>query len=53
MKKIQHTCEECETEFAIEYDELEAEDGPCMCPFCGGYMIMDLDENDDEFVDLQ
>jgi len=50
MTKLTHTCDDCGTGFTLEYDEMQAEDSPSMCPFCG-YYIISLDE-DDESMDI-
>lgn len=48
MATIHHNCEECDTDFKIEYDEMESESDPTYCPFCGEYMIETEFETDDE-----
>jgi predicted nucleic acid-binding Zn-ribbon protein len=49
MKTINHTCDECDSEFQIRYDVEKCEDSPTFCPFCSSY-ILDKDEyvDDDE-----
>jgi DNA-directed RNA polymerase subunit RPC12/RpoP len=47
MKKLRHTCETCDSEFVIEYDEETTESDPLHCPFCSEYII-EGDEIEDE-----
>ena len=48
MARLHHNCEECSTDFVIEYDEMESESDPIHCPFCGEYMIDTEDEFEEE-----
>ena len=48
MVTLHHNCGECSSEFNIKYDELECEDAPHYCPFCGEYLVDELDSEDDE-----
>jgi hypothetical protein len=48
MVTLHHNCGECSSEFNIKYDELECEDAPHYCPFCGEYLVDELDIEDDE-----
>jgi hypothetical protein len=47
MATMTHTCETCDSNFTIKYNENEAESDPGYCPFCGE-MIIDYEFNDDE-----
>jgi hypothetical protein len=48
MASLKHTCDNCESEFTIRYDEEQAADEPHYCPFCAE-MIVDVDElNEDD-----
>lgn len=46
--KLHHTCDECESEFAISYSENNCDDDPIYCPFCSTYLIIGDIEHDDE-----
>ena len=48
MNTLKHECGVCDSAFAIHYDEMECEDAPHYCPFCGEYLIDELDIEDDE-----
>jgi predicted nucleic acid-binding Zn-ribbon protein len=49
MPTLKHSCETCDSSFSISYNDLECEDSPHYCPFCGEYLIdeLDLDSEDD------
>lgn len=47
MINVKHDCESCDSRFAIVYNELECEDSPHFCPFCGEYLIDDGAEFED------
>lgn len=47
MLFVEHQCESCGSEFAIQYDELEVESDPMHCPFCGEYITLE----EDNFID--
>jgi len=47
MKTLKHTCENCEAEFKLIYDEESAPDIPTYCPFCSEYITQES-ENSDE-----
>jgi formate dehydrogenase maturation protein FdhE len=49
MVSIKHHCSECESKFKIEYDELNCEDSPTFCPFCGTYIQESEMEQDDDY----
>jgi hypothetical protein len=48
MVTLNHNCGECSSEFTIKYDEELCEDAPHYCPFCGEYLIDELEIEDDE-----
>ena len=48
MPVLKHTCEVCESSFSINYSDMECEDAPHYCPFCGEYLIDELDLDDEE-----
>jgi len=45
MKTLDHTCHNCQSEFAINYIETVCESDPTFCPFCGEYLVLDEDLN--------
>lgn len=47
MAAVHHTCDNCDSEFTIKYDEDEAADSPHFCPFCGE-MLIDFEKVEDE-----
>ena len=47
MASIHHTCDNCDSEFTVKYDEESTDDDPHFCPFCGE-MLIDIDEVDDD-----
>lgn len=48
MSILKHICDNCDSDFSIHYDDLECEDSPHYCPFCGEYIIESDDLIDDE-----
>lgn len=51
MPLLKHSCEVCDSVFTITFDEVECEDTPHYCPFCGEYTLDDSDydiDYDDE-----
>lgn len=48
MPLIKHTCETCDSQYTIVYEEELCEDAPHYCPICGDYMIEDDYANDEE-----
>ena len=44
---VQHTCDECGSEFAIKYDPDTCDDDPQYCPFCAELLI-EFDTVDDD-----
>lgn len=48
MKSLKHKCEECDSEFTIQYDEMICEDAPAFCPFCSEFLLEDNTEFKDE-----
>ena len=47
MATIHHTCDDCNSEFTIKYNEEVCESDPLHCPFCSSY-ILEMDNCDDE-----
>jgi hypothetical protein len=47
-RKINHTCEECDSEYVLHYDEEICEDSPSYCAFCGSYIIIEKTFVDDD-----
>ena len=47
MASFKHTCDNCESEFTIKYDEEATESDPQFCPFCAE-MIVDVDKLDED-----
>lgn len=47
MTSLKHTCGSCDSEFTIEYDDMQTDSDPIICPFCGEYLVLE----DDDFVD--
>ena len=47
MASVKHSCDNCDSEFTIKYDEDEVEDNPSFCPFCGE-MLIDFERVEDE-----
>ena len=48
MINLKHTCESCDSEFSINYDDMKCEDAPSFCPFCGEFLLEDNTEFEDE-----
>jgi predicted nucleic acid-binding Zn-ribbon protein len=48
MINVKHTCGSCDSQFTINYNDMECEDSPHFCPFCGEYLIEDDFEIEDE-----
>lgn len=49
MATIHHICDNCGSDFSIKYDEMQCEDDPHFCSFCGEYMVeTDTFEDEDE-----
>lgn len=49
MANLHHTCDNCDSEFTIKYNEEKCDDDPIYCPFCSEYIL--LDGNDSEAED--
>lgn len=49
MVNLHHTCDNCDSEFTIKYNEEKCDDDPIYCPFCSEYIL--LDGNDSEAED--
>jgi hypothetical protein len=47
MINIKHTCEQCDSQFTIKYDENLTADSPHFCAFCGE-MMFDVEQTYDE-----
>ena len=47
MLIVNHECESCGSDFAIQYDETECESDQMHCPFCGEYIALE----EDDFID--
>ena len=47
MAAVHHTCDNCDSDFTIKYDEEQVEDSPAFCPFCGE-MLIDFERVEDE-----
>lgn len=47
MEAMHHTCDNCDSEFTVKYDEEKVEDTPQFCPFCGELLI-DFEKIEDE-----
>ena len=47
MASLKHTCDNCESEFTIRYEEDSVADSPHYCPFCAE-MIVDVEEIEDD-----
>jgi transposase-like protein len=48
MTSMRYTCESCESQFTIQYDEMHCEDSPTFCSFCGEYLVDDAEVDEDE-----
>jgi len=48
MVSEKYTCEACDSKFTIQYDEMQCEDSPTFCSFCGEYLVEDAEIEDDE-----
>jgi DNA replicative helicase MCM subunit Mcm2 (Cdc46/Mcm family) len=44
---VHHTCDNCDSEFTIKYNQDETEDDPSFCPFCGE-MLVDFEQIEDD-----
>jgi DNA replicative helicase MCM subunit Mcm2 (Cdc46/Mcm family) len=47
MAALHHTCDNCDSEFTVKYDEEVCDDSPHFCPFCGE-MLVDFEEIEDD-----
>ena len=43
---LKHHCEECSSQYSIEFSEDDTEDNPIYCPFCGEYVTVESLEKD-------
>ena len=48
MANLHHTCDNCDSEFTIKYNEEKCEDDPIYCPFCSEYILLDNENTGDE-----
>lgn len=48
MATIKYKCENCESAFAIKYDEELTESDPTWCPFCAEMMFLDKDDDSED-----
>jgi DNA-directed RNA polymerase subunit RPC12/RpoP len=48
MTSLHHVCPECSSQFTIKYDDEQTESDPQNCPFCGAYILEDMDRFEDE-----
>jgi DNA replicative helicase MCM subunit Mcm2 (Cdc46/Mcm family) len=49
MEAMHHTCDNCDSEFTVKYDEELVDDKPQFCPFCSELLIdFEKVEDDDE-----
>ena len=46
---IHCSCESCNSEFDLRYEEDDVEDSPGYCPFCGEKIFLDEEEEFDVF----
>jgi hypothetical protein len=49
MVSIKHNCSECESKYKIEYDDINCEDSPTFCSFCGTYIQESEMEQDEDY----
>lgn len=47
LKTLKHTCDNCESDYKIVFDEETVADQPQFCPICAEY-ILDESEDADE-----
>ena len=45
MPSIKHSCDECDSKFIIRYDDRSCDSDPTYCPFCGGYLNLNTNDN--------
>jgi DNA-directed RNA polymerase subunit RPC12/RpoP len=48
MTSLHHTCDNCDSEFTIKYNEESCDDDPIFCPFCSEYILLEGDSSDAE-----
>jgi DNA-directed RNA polymerase subunit RPC12/RpoP len=48
MASLHHTCDDCNSEFTIKYNEEACDDDPIYCPFCSSYILLESDELQDD-----
>jgi hypothetical protein len=45
MPSIKHSCNDCDSNFIIRYDDRSCDSDPTYCPFCSGYLNLNNNEN--------
>lgn len=49
MEAMHHTCDNCDSEFTVKYDEEKVADSIKYCPFCAEILVdFEKVEDDDE-----
>ena len=48
MATLNHTCNDCDSEFTIKYNEELCDDDPIYCPFCSAYLLLENDATQDD-----
>ena len=48
MATLNHTCDNCESEFTLKYNEDLCEDDRIYCPFCSSYILLESNELQDD-----
>jgi hypothetical protein len=48
MPTLNHSCEECDSQFTILYELEKTDDDPHFCPFCATYLILDKENSGEE-----
>ena len=48
MATLNHTCDNCESEFTLKYNQDLCEDDPIYCPFCSSYILLESNELQDD-----
>lgn len=49
MSKLHHTCNNCDSEFTIRYDQENCESDPVYCPFCAEYILIEPDNDSEDY----
>lgn len=45
---LKHECENCNSKFSINYKVEDCESDPLHCPFCGEYIFINEEINDED-----